>query len=225
MDPGEEHPDTLPDPLSDSGRTEDRLRDHLGGNTAATRRLFFDLDRYVREEVLRHRLWPAVRSELDDVGDVVGPLWEALFRRESLHGFIDRGRGSLRAWLRTCVDMHMRETLRTLKAERRGGGARHEHFVASNSSSPGVPEPASPDPGQSTMVSLREFDERCLRALSAEEAEVWRLRSVEGLEFAVLAERLGVTESSARGRFHRAKRKLESLGILVDPEADEGGET
>lgn len=55
-----------------------------------------------------------------------------------------------------------------------------------------------------TSAAVRELD-RVLVTLSPEQRIAWLLYEIEGQSYAEIAEVLGVTEGSMRGRIHRAR--------------------
>ena len=74
------------------------------------------------------------------------------------------------------------------------------------------------------MVRDAEFLEHCRAQLPERQAEAWRLHVEQGLGFAELAERLGCSESAARGRVFRACQRLVEAGELRPP-GERGGKS
>lgn len=200
-----------PDLPEDGERTEDALAQARGGSQEAERRLFHKLWRFLLGRTRRSSNWPALKKHME-AEDAAQGLWLSLFRRDSLAGFTDHGEGSLRAWLACCLDRHLVDTLRRLNAGQRGGGALPVALEGVGSSAPGL-DPASPEPGASTIVHFKEWAQSCREALTPPEHRVWCLRVDDELDFEEIGERLGITAAAARGLHLRARRRLQDLGL------------
>ncbi len=82
------------------------------------------------------------------------------------------------------------------------------------SSSETGPVPMAQGAGPSTEAHVADWVDQCLKVLSGDQREVWRLRTVEGLDYATIAQRLGRNESTVRGIFRRGLLRLKDRRLL-----------
>lgn len=125
--------------------------------------------------------------------DVTALAFERAYRRRDR---FDAGRGTPRAWLFTIARNAALDELR-----RRGRTTALDHEVADNA-------PAG-DPVASAERAARRAEVRAaLATLGARDREIVALKFFAGLDNAELAEVLGVSESNAGTKLHRAMTKL-----------------
>jgi RNA polymerase sigma-70 factor (ECF subfamily) len=125
--------------------------------------------------------------------DVTALAFERAYRRRDR---FDPGRGTPRAWLFTIARNAALDELR-----RRGRTAVLAHDVPDDT--------AAGDPVESAERTARRAEVRAaLERLSAREREIVALKFFGGLDNAELAEVLGVSESNAGTKLHRAMTKL-----------------
>lgn len=208
QDPTPRRPAREPEP---SQRTEDLNRRHQQGSESAGRELFPRLEESLRPAVRRHPLFRLLATQLE-VDDVLNELWGRLLAGDTLGRFEDRGPGSLRAYVRTCLQGVLVDLVRRSRSSK---ALPPGHAPGPADGLRGTPvEPAAPGPGPATVTDFRDLFERCRAALPPGQREVWCLRSEEGLEFEEIARRTGQTAAAARGHYHRARARLVELGIL-----------
>jgi len=186
---------------------------HQGGDEAATARMFLRLRGSVLAIVRTHTLFPALESTYGEE-DIVGELWTRLLEGDTLSRFQDQAPGSMRAFVYRVLDCLMVDLLRRSAAAKRGGGVQPRRIGESGTQTDAVPPPRAPDPGPATAVGVSDWVTNCEAALEGREREAWCMRTTEGLDFKAIAERLGCTESAARGVMHRAIQRLIEKGLL-----------
>lgn len=212
-DPPESHAMAHPpSPAKSSTLTEVLLERHRADDPEATVRMFLRLRGALLGEVRGHPYYPGVASA-HTVEDVVSELWRRVFETGALDRFEDRGPGSLRAFLYRTLDCLLVDLQRKLTARKRAAD-RGRSLDAARDDLGSVAEPAAKAAGPKTEVVLRDWVEQCANALAGDEQIVWRLRTVEGLDFAVIAGRIHRSEAGARGVMHRALQRLEATGLL-----------
>ena len=124
--------------------------------------------------------------------DVTSQAFERAYRRR---GGFDARRGSARAWL---FGIARNAALDELRRRKRGAALTAEPA-----------DPATPDPGDEAELALRRAAVRsALAALEPRDRELIALKFHAGLATAELASVLGVSESNAATRLHRAMQKL-----------------
>ena len=206
--PDEPMPEGFPE------RTEAALERALRGG-GGDRELFFKLWAFVLNRTRHHPLMGALKRNME-AEDVAQALWLTVFKRGSLNQFTDQGEGSLRAYLSGCVTRHMKDLLRQQAALKRGEGNQPGplHTGGHSPSEQNLVDPEDAGPGVSTIVGFVEWKGLCNARLEGKECQVWSLRVERGLDFKEIAQMLGVTAESARGYFHRAKKRLEEEGLI-----------
>jgi len=186
---------------------------HLEGDEEASSKLFLRLRRSLVAIVRNHSLFPALRARHGEE-DVVGELWTRLFSSDAFERFEDRGPGSLRAFVYSALDHLMVDLTRRAGADKRGGGRLPKRLDKTGSETTEVHRPEARGPGPVTLAGIQDWMGNCEEALDGRELEAWSLRTREGLDFGAIAERLGCTESAARGVMHRAIKRLMDEGLL-----------
>ncbi len=178
-------------------------------------------DREALEEILRRhlpwirarvrrRLGAALRARLE-TGDVVQEAVLRLLRDGPRLQIENEPR--LLALLARLVENVLRDQADFHQAQRRGGGRRDLPLPATE----GGLEPASREAPPSEEAGRREMRALVrlgLELLTREDREILHLRNWEGLSFAALGERLGVTPGAADMRYRRAARRLSA--VLAD---------
>lgn len=183
------------------------------GDSRAMNKLFFRVRDNLRAAVRDHPCYHFL-STTQEEEDVIQDLWTMLLARGSLGRFKSQGPGSLRAWLRRALDCLMIDISRKVGADKRGGDRPPEPLDSGGSSDGGQVPPAAAGPGPGTVAEWGDWQERCLRLLTGQDREVWRLRFVEDLAYATIAQNLGITENAVRSAYRRAIAKLHESGIL-----------
>ncbi len=197
----------------DSTATEAQLRRFLSGDDAQGNELFLKLWTYLVRIARNHRLWPSLRRSFEPE-DVAGSLWETLFRKGNLGQFIDRGAGSLRAYLCVCIDSHLHDLLRSVCAQKRGGGSITYSLNAGEREGRDALAVPHLDPGVSTLIDYAQWERNVHAALTDREREVWDLRVGSGLGFSRVGDELSTTEAATRALFGRARTRLIDKGLL-----------
>lgn len=187
------------------------------GDPRAMDRLFFRLRAMLLAVIRDHASYPFL-PPTHSAEDVLQELWTAIFERGSLHTFRSRGRGSLRAYLRRCVDHTLISIVRKGSALKRGGGVAPEELDRGDSSSYAAPPPRAAGPGPATMVASDDWVGRCQRALHGKEREVWTLHFVQGYSYREIAGMLGMSEAAVRSTYHRALLRLRDSGLFDEDE-------
>jgi RNA polymerase sigma-70 factor, ECF subfamily len=145
----------------------------------------------------RRMLGPRLRTQLDSQ-DLSHDAQVAALR--GLHGRRFENRGAFRGWLSRILGNRVRDLARA----QRPAGAQQNSW----SQVPGRDASASRvhelDPEQTDLW-------RRLRVLPERERAVVRMRLVDELSFAELAQRLSISEGNARLLFHRSIRRLREL--------------
>ncbi len=134
-------------------------------------------------------------------------LWQEtlLLAFEHRAAFAWRGLMSFRRWLLTLADNRLRNLLEHEHALKRGGGAQPDSLDDSGWRTVHG-DPAQPGPTPSRGVADHELAAAMATALDSLPPElqtVVRLRLFEGLELADVADRLSLSVSAVRHRFHR----------------------
>lgn len=204
------------DPSRDQfASTEDQLGKYLEDSEG--QELFAKLSPYVLDRVRRHSITRVLKPHALDAEDLASGLWIAVLHRESLSRFKTQGRGSLRAYLATCVDHYLKEVLRRVRADKRGGGETPAPICdPARSSVLGIGEPVGPDPGVSTIAAFSDWKSTCIAKLNGPARKVWKLRVEDQISFDDIASQLGITANAARGYFYRANKQLQDAGLLGD---------
>ncbi len=205
-DPHAGHP-APPSPL----RSEELVRRHRTGDSAAGRELFPRMEVVLRARIRASAIFRRLQPDLDEQ-DVLNELWRRLLERDALARFEDRGPHSLRAFLRAALDLTLQDLLRRRLAGKRG---RPPLSLDETQAAGRMREDlASPGAGPVTVVLRRDYLEHLLAALPEREARVFELRAREGLDFEAIGARLGLSAAAARGLAHRAHERLVTLGLL-----------
>ena len=136
-----------------------------------------------------------------------------LERREQFRGMTDK---QLSGWLWSIAQSVLREHERRGEAARRGARKLgRERRALSDREIERIEELAS-------SQQLREAVSRSLDRLPEEQREAVRMRVVEGLSYAEIARKLGLTASGTRTRVTRAMRDLRGM-LEHEFEREEGG--
>lgn len=213
MGDGPQSEDALPTSALSSIATELLLERHTEGDEGAATKLFLRVRRRLLGAIRDHPSAPFLPST-HTADDVLQDLWLTVFERGSLDRFQNLGPGSLRAFLRRCLDNTMIDACRIAGADKRGRDVPHQPIDAGMPSMAGPVHPPDRGPGPATVAEWEDWQGRCLRVLHGQEREVWRLRFVEDLEYAGIASHLEISESAARSSYHRAIAHLHQSGIL-----------
>lgn len=174
------------------------MRDALRGRAQAVEALAERMRCIPRILAARSRHFGRRFSE-HDLADLSQDAAAAVLRKLATYA----GRASLETWFsRFCV-------LELMNATRRA--ARRPRSMSELADDAGL-EPEAHPPVHPEEQEEREGIERLLRHLSQREAEVVRLRHVDGLEtLADVAEALGLSPSSVKTHYYRALDKLRSV--------------
>ncbi len=160
---------------------------------------------YVETYTLAHRL----TGNADDACDVVQEAYLRAFR--SIEDF--RGEAKFTTWLyritANCASTHL------------GRRRRHRHEELTDDLSVGDGHPSRDPVGRAENGVLRDRLQEALESLPPRLRAVIVLRDVYDMAHEAIATELGITESAAKVRLHRARRKLRDVLVLHDP-ADEG---
>jgi RNA polymerase sigma-70 factor (ECF subfamily) len=188
---------TLPEP-PDEHRTLELVQKLQRGETAA----FSELYGRFRDDLLfaiRVRMGAGLRAAMQSE-DVLQSV--ALDAFQALPGFQDRGKGSLRAFLRRLVENKLRDRARGLAARKRSGSVPLDDALAEQIAVPALP----------TYHDAR-YDrlERALAALPAEMREIVLLRRIDGLDSKSAAERMGRSDDAVRKLYSRAIARLSTI--------------
>lgn len=213
--PGETNLDTVV--------TELEVRRFNGGDPRAMDRLFFRLRSMLLAVIRDHPSFPYLPAT-HSAEDVLQELWTAIFERGSLKRFRDQGRGSLRAYLRRCVDHTLVSLVRRGGALKRGGGVQHQPLHAEDSSCCCAPAPEVNGPGPATRVACDDWIRRCEEVLHGKEREVWTLHFVRDLSYKEIADILRCSEAAVRAAYHRALLQLKDSGMFDGDDGDDGNE-
>jgi RNA polymerase sigma-70 factor (ECF subfamily) len=145
---------------------------------------------------------------LDLTAETFAQAWRGWGRLEP------RGAEETRAWLFTIARRQLGRYLRRGRVERRAlRQLGIEVPVVSDDDIAQIDEAAA-------LASLREALGVELASLGVEQREALRLRVVDELPYAVVAQRLGITEATARARVSRG---LRALARVLDPMAKAEG--
>ncbi len=155
---------------------------------------------YVDTYTLAHRL----TGDDDDARDVVQEAYLRAFR--GLRRF--RGDAQFSTWLyritANCASTHL------------GRRRRHRHEELDDDLPVDDPRPAHDPVGRAEHAHLRDRVHRALRALPPRLRAVVVLRDIYDLSHEAIAAELGISESAAKVRLHRARRKLRDDVFLRD---------
>ena len=148
--------------ISQTGAELERARD---GNRSAFERLFrrFSIIVETHVAVRLRRLGPALcaKIEAEDVAqDVMARAWERLNRFEY------RGQGSLRAWLHTMTEHHLKNRIASWKSQGKDLGKERSASQQAETGS-GISGPAASGPGPATMAHEEEQRVRVVAALAS----------------------------------------------------------
>lgn len=146
--------------------------------------------------LMRHARRAGLQSA--DAEDVAAELLQKIILK--LHQFENRGRGSFRAWCLQLAVNFLKNWYRDLPKER------------TVDESVWVATPSESAPLESAPSSLCQKVWAAYSELSEEEQKIVKWRVIDGLQFAEIGKRLGIPTDTARQKFHRAKKKLESAG-------------
>lgn len=159
---------------------------------------------YVETYTLAHRL----TGDADDARDVVQETYLRAFR--AIEGF--RGDAKFTTWLyritANCASTHL------------GRRRRHRHDELTDDLAVGDGHPSRDPVGRAENGLLRDQLQVALQSLPPRLRAVIVLRDVYDMAHEAIAAELGITESAAKVRLHRARRKLRDVLVLHDP-ADE----
>ena len=184
--------------VDDGQRIEDLVDAARGGDRAA----FDALVRatYVDTYTLAHRL----TGDDEDARDVVQDAYLRAFR--GLRRF--RGDAQFATWMyritANCASTHL------------GRRHRHRHEQLDDDLPVDDPRPTHDPVGRSEHADLRERVRQALGALPPKLRAVVVLRDIYDLPHEAIAAELGISESAAKVRLHRARRKLRDDVYLRD---------
>jgi RNA polymerase sigma factor (sigma-70 family) len=204
------------DPLSkfeSFANTEHLVERYQKGDPRAADRLFFRLRGMLLAVIRDHASFPFL-PPTHSAEDVLQDLWTVLFERDSLRRFRSQGSGSLRAFLRRCLDRTMIGVVRKGNADKRGGGVRPEALDAGDSSRCAMPPPRDHGQGPATQVAWDDWEQRCERVLHGKEREVWKMHFVLGFSYARIAKQMTISEAAVRAAYHRALGTLKDSGLF-----------
>ncbi len=159
---------------------------------------------YVDTYTLAHRL----TGDADDARDVVQETYLRAFR--AIGGF--RGDAKFTTWLyritANCASTHL------------GRRRRHHHDELTDDMAVGDGHPSRDPVGRAENGLLRDRLQAALQSLPPRLRAVIVLRDVYDLPHEAIATELGITESAAKVRLHRARRKLRDVLVhdLIDDE-------
>ena len=164
---------------------------------------------YVDTYTLAHRL----TGDHDDARDVVQESYLRAFR--GLRRF--RGDAQFTTWLyritANCASTHL------------GRRRRHRHEELTDDLGLDDPEPSHDPVGRAEHAALRERVQQALRGLPPRLRAVVVLRDVYDLPHEAIAAELGITETAAKVRLHRARRRLREDVFLREERASPCGVT
>jgi RNA polymerase sigma factor (sigma-70 family) len=138
-----------------------------------------------------------------DAEDVAADLIRKVI--EKIDQYENRGTGSFRAWCLRIADNHLKNWFRDLPRE----FTVEESVWLTTPSRPASPENELPEFAPSPLQQ-KVWD--LYSKLPEEQQTIVKWRAVDGLQFAEIADRLRIQTDTARQKFHRAKKKLESAG-------------
>lgn len=174
---------------------------------AGDREAFEELVRLTHVEV--YSLARRLTGDPDDARDVVQEAYLRAFRS------IDRFRGDAQfsTWMyritANCASTHRRRR------------ARHRHLYLAEDHG-GVDLDADHDPeDRAARAGVRERLEAAISLLPPKLRSVLVLRDLHGLSHRDIAEELGITESAAKVRLHRARKRLQADLVELAPAGDE----
>ncbi len=150
-------------------------------------------------ELRRHARYAGLQSA--DAEDVAAELIQKIILKLDL--FENRGPGSFRAWCLRLADNHLKNWFRDLPKER------------TVDESVWLTTPVKPPSPESAPSPLYKHVWAAYSKLSEEERQIVKWRAIDDLQFAEIAERLELRTDTARQKFHRAKKKLESAGGMA----------
>ena len=160
---------------------------------------------YVDTYTLAHRL----TGDDEDARDVIQETYLRAYR--GLRRF--RGDAQFTTWLyritANCASTHL------------GRRARHRHEELHDDLPVDDPRPGHDPVGRAEHGALRERVNVALRTLPPRLRAVIVLRDIYDLPHEAIAAELGISESAAKVRLHRARRKLRDDVFLRDAAADE----
>ncbi|MCU0312396.1 MAG: sigma-70 family RNA polymerase sigma factor [Acidimicrobiales bacterium] len=161
---------------------------------------------YVDTYTLAHRL----TGDAEDARDVVQETYLRAFR--AIGRF--RGDAKFTTWLyritANCASNHL------------GRRRRHRHDELTDDMAVGDPHPSRDPVGRAENELLRDRLHVALQALPPRLRAVVVLRDVYDLPHEAIAVELGISESAAKVRLHRARRKLRDVVALRDLSDGEG---
>ncbi|MCA8943723.1 MAG: sigma-70 family RNA polymerase sigma factor [Planctomycetes bacterium] len=170
------------------------------GDAAASRAIIERLHRPVIATIYRF-LGPRFRHETEDIAqDVFLKLFRAIERFDPSRGV------KFTTWAYTFVRNHCFDILkrRRIQTTSLNGGRDDERPID-------LPDPAAKPPQQIAETSeLGEKIEEALAGLGNDQRMAFVLREYEGLDYASIAEVMGVSEGTVKSRLHRAKEALRS---------------
>ncbi|QDU59256.1 RNA polymerase sigma factor YlaC [Planctomycetes bacterium Pan216] len=181
------------------------------GDDAAKERLFHSCRHYLRgiaqEEA---RSWFKAKVDASDL--VQQTMLDACRDFEEFRGVGDE---QLRAWLRTILTRNATDVARAYGTTEKRRVSRERSLTADTDESTdrGL-EPNDPGDTPSRWMMRQEDEEQlalALTGLSEPHREVIRLRNLQRLSFAEIAERMGRTRPAVQMLWMRALRQLESL--------------
>ena len=175
------------------------VRAAQNGDESATRRIIEGLHRPILGTIHRF-LGSRFRAEVEDIAqEVFLKVFRALDRFDP-----DRG-VKFTTWVYTfvrnhCFDILKRRRLTTVSISPRDG----DENPGLDPADPGSAPPAD----QMTNAELGEQIESALQSLGNDQRLAFVLREYEGLDYAEIAEVMGVSEGTVKSRLHRAKEAL-----------------
>lgn len=207
--------------------TAEILRRFHGGDSAALAELVANDGAWIEAHV-RKRLGAQLRARVDTQDIVQNTLIEVL---KSGPRFVVDDRAQMRALLARLIENVLRHQARHDRQQRRDV-RREERLAGPDSAGTVVELPAQRGAGPATAAGSgeqRDWVRLALELLDPDDREVIVGREFDGLPFAVIGERLGLSEAHARVRFQRALPKLGRVlqrlrqGRLADALADADG--
>lgn len=174
------------------------VRAAQAGDDAATRRIIEGLHRPVLGTIHRF-LGPRFRADVEDIAqEVFLKVFRALDRFDPERGV------KFTTWVYTFVRNHCFDILKRRRLMTVSMSARDDDELGID---PADPDALPPSHGLSN-AELGEKIEAALQSLGNDQRLAFVLREYEGLDYAAIAEVMGVSEGTVKSRLHRAKEAL-----------------
>ncbi len=157
----------------------------------------------------------------EEAKDLTQAFLTTVIEQEALSGF-DPGRGTFRTWLRTLIDRHVTDDLRSSGRIKRGGGLEELDFEAAEVELSEQQSGADSAPDELLRREwVRSVLERSVRALEAElgaagkhqHLTLFRIYDLEGTDrsYRDLAEELAIPETSVTNWLAATRRRFRSI--------------